>query len=491
MPFRFDRLSFASLFFSLLTALHGQPIQLHPLNPHYFLFRGKATALIASGEHYGAVLNTAFDFRRYLAAIEADGLNYTRLFGGSYVEVPGKSFEILRNDLAPEPGRYLAPWARSTSGGYAGGGNKFDLQKWNPDYFDRYRAFLTEAGKRGIVVEISLFSSQYGEAQWAISPFNSANNVNHTDAINWKELETRQNGNILPFQEAYVRKLVREAGAFDNVIFEIQNEPWSDRGELAGVINPYLPLPGRNMYPNSIDLADALSADWQASVAEWISSGEAALTSKHLIAQNYCNFRFPVRSLIPGVSVVNFHYAYPEAASWNYGLNKAIGYDETGFLGREDDAYRRQAWNFMLAGGSAYDALDYSFSPGHEDGLDTAPNGPGGGSHKLRQQLRVLREFLESFSLVNLRPDTRLVKFVTGAEAHALSDAGREYAVYFDGDGPLDATLSLPAGQFAASWIDLRDGRVQKTVSVRDGNRLTSPAFKNGIALKLKLIGAP
>jgi len=94
---------------STTQAAKSQPIRLHPANPHYFLFRGKAVALITSGEHYGAVLNRDFDYHRYLATLEADGLNYTRLFGGSYVEVPAKSFGILHNDLAPEPGRFLAP----------------------------------------------------------------------------------------------------------------------------------------------------------------------------------------------------------------------------------------------------------------------------------------------------------------------------------------------------------------------------------------------
>src|SRR5271163_5149113 len=84
------------------------PIRLHPANPHYFRFRGKAIALITSGEHYGAVLNRDFDYRRYLDTLQSDGLNYTRLFTGSYVEVPAKSFGILRNDLAPAPNRFLA-----------------------------------------------------------------------------------------------------------------------------------------------------------------------------------------------------------------------------------------------------------------------------------------------------------------------------------------------------------------------------------------------
>src|SRR5579883_397632 len=177
-----------------------RPIHLDPRNPHYFRFRGRTVALTASGEHYGAVLNADFDFREYLATLSAEGLNYTRIFGGSYVEVPAKSFGILRNDLAPQPGRLIAPWARSEVPGYAGGGNKFDLSRWNGEYFGRYRDFLAEASRLGIVVEITLFSSQYGDAQWNLSPFNPSNNVNHTGAIDWKKLATLENGNLFPFR---------------------------------------------------------------------------------------------------------------------------------------------------------------------------------------------------------------------------------------------------------------------------------------------------
>src|ERR1022692_4288232 len=119
---------------NLALLAQNDPIALHPENPHYFLYRGKAIALITSGEHYGAVINPDVDFKQYLATLKADGLNYTRLFPGSYVEVPGKSFGILRNDLAPDPGKFMAPWARSETPGYAGGGNKFDLERWTPAY---------------------------------------------------------------------------------------------------------------------------------------------------------------------------------------------------------------------------------------------------------------------------------------------------------------------------------------------------------------------
>ena len=472
----------------MASAEKSEPIRLHPKNSHYFLFRGKPVVLITSGEHYGAVMNRDFDCHRYLATLEADGLNYTRLFGGSYLEVPAKSFGILRNDLAPRSGRYVAPWARSEVTGYAGGGNKFDLEQWEPEYFRRFHDFLEEAAQRGIVVELTLFSSHYGEMQWNFSPFHPANNINHTAAVDWKKLETLENGNILTYQERYVRKLVREANAFDNVIIEIQNEPWSDRPVTSALINPYLFPPARDKYPNSIDLADELSLAWQERVSQWITSEEAGLPNKHLIAQNYSNFRYPVKRLLPGVSVVNFHYAYPEAVLDNYGLNKAIAYDETGFLGREDDVYRRQAWNFMLSGGSAFDALDYSFSPGHEDGSDLAPNGPGGGSPALRRQLRVLGDFLQAFSLTDLRPDLTLVRHAAGVTAHALSRPGREYAIYFDGTGPAEVELDLPGGKYSAEWVNVSTGDSNHSEKFEHGGGLKvlqSPPFSNGIALRL------
>jgi hypothetical protein len=68
------------LWAAVCSASAADAIRLHPKNPHYFEFRGKAVALVSSGENYGSVINTGFDYRRYLATLAADGLNYTRLF---------------------------------------------------------------------------------------------------------------------------------------------------------------------------------------------------------------------------------------------------------------------------------------------------------------------------------------------------------------------------------------------------------------------------
>ena len=135
------------------TATAAEPIALHPDNGHYFLWRGKPTVLVTSGEHYGAVLNLDFDFERYLDALAADGLNHTRTFSGTYREIVA-SFGITDNPLAPKPNRFLCPWARGDKPGYFDGGNRFDLTRWD-DAYSRAFKFMSAASKSGIVVEMN------------------------------------------------------------------------------------------------------------------------------------------------------------------------------------------------------------------------------------------------------------------------------------------------------------------------------------------------
>ena len=152
----------------------AEPIRLHPANPHYFLFNGKPTVLITSAEHYGAVINKDFDYVPYLNALKAYGLNYTRIYPGAMFEPLGKF--VKENPLGPKPHRLTLPWGRSTQPSYLFGGNKFDLDKWDPAYFARLKDFIAKAGERGIVVEVCFFNSQYTDS-WPLSPLYYENNI--------------------------------------------------------------------------------------------------------------------------------------------------------------------------------------------------------------------------------------------------------------------------------------------------------------------------
>jgi hypothetical protein len=465
----------------------ADPIRPHPDNPRYFLFRGKPTLLITSAEHYGAILNEDFDWKKYLDTLARDGMNYTRIFTGSYVEVPG-NFGITRNTLAPKAGRFLAPWMRSDQPGYRMGGNRFDLSRFNPAYFEKLKAFAAAAAERAIVVEVTLFCSTYSGVQWEAHPFHPANNINKTRLRDWKKLNTPENAGLLAVQEALTRRIVGELAPFDNVFYELQNEPWADAPVVVEAVNPYIRGAAQRQWPNSVDRAGARSLEFQRLAAGWIRDEESKLGVRHMVAQNWSNFKDSVPALDDGVDMVNFHYAFPEAVVWNLALRMPIGYDETGFIGFVDADYRAQAWRFMLAGGALFNNLDYSFSPGLEDGSDFQPDSPGGGGPALRRQLKLLADFMGRLPFLEMGPDQTLVAHSPGALSQALSRPGQVYALHLKGQGPVPLKLQLPAGSYLISWFFPENGEpagVQRLDHKGGVLSLTTPDFAEDLAARI------
>ena len=453
-----------------------EPIALHPKNGHYFLWRGKPTVLVTSGEHYGALLNLDFDVVRYFDALKADGLNHTRVFSGTYREV-AKSFGITDNPLAPKPGRYACPWARSDEPGYADGGSNFDLTRFDPAYFARLHELMAAARDRGIVVEMTLFCPLYRDELWAVSPMNAANNVNGIGRCPRTECLTLKHKRLVEVQVAFAQKMLRELNGYDSLYFEVCNEPY-----FGGV-----------------------TTAWQHRIIETIVEAEKPLLHKHLISLNIANGRKRVVKPHPAVSIFNFHYCVPpDTVAMNYRLGKVIGENETGFRGRHDVLYRTEGWDFLIAGGGLYNNLDYSFTPPHPDGTFLKYRSPGGGSPALRKQLGILKRFLERFDFVWMKPDAKAVRSVSDKlSARALSEPGKAYAVYLHVPLPnkpkriedhlregVEATLVLvlPQGSYRAEWVDTRTGATAGTETFDHGGgdkQLRSPAFADDIALRI------
>jgi len=87
---------------SMILAVAGvraEPIRVHPDNSHFYLFRGKPTVLVTSAEHYGAVMNKAFNYVAYLDSLKSYGLNYTRIYPAAFIEPEGTFHP--ENTLAP------------------------------------------------------------------------------------------------------------------------------------------------------------------------------------------------------------------------------------------------------------------------------------------------------------------------------------------------------------------------------------------------------
>jgi hypothetical protein len=344
----------------------------------------------------------------------------------------------------------------------------WDLAQWDPVYWARLRDFVDEASDRGIVVEYVLFCYFYNDVLWRASPMHPENNVNGLTIADRSRAYDLDNPALLEIQRALVRKAAQELNDFDNVIYEIINEPYSSRD-------------------------GSLLLGWQHHLVDMLVEAESTLPNRHLIAINYENRVARVDTPHPAVSVLNFHYADPAAVAWNYHLDRPIADDETGFKGATPTPYRTEAWAFMLSGGAAISHLDYSFTVAHPDG--TAPivgATPGHGGPAWRAQLTALKRFLDTLDLVAMAPHPEAVLINGHPHTHvaALADIGRVYAAYLWGGGPgVEITLALPAGDYAATWINPADGRELRRDAIADhiggGHSLRTPTFMEDLALKV------
>ena len=122
---------------------------------------------------------------------------------------------------------------------------------------------------------------------------NSRNNINGIGRVERNEVYGGQDRRLLDTQRAVVRKLVTALNRFDNVYFEVCNEPYE---------------------------RDGLTQEWNHLMIEAVVAAEAALPNKHLIAQGFPNSSAAVSRLNRHVSILNFHGTTPDAVRLNYAI---------------------------------------------------------------------------------------------------------------------------------------------------------------------------
>lgn len=419
------------------------PIKLHPDNGHYFLFRSRPTVLITSGEHFGAVINGDFDYIAYLDELKSKNLNYTRAFIGPYHENDGW-VNMQGNTLGPSRSSVVLPWVKS--------GDKYDLTAWNDTFFSRLKDFVNQAGSRGIVIELSLFCPYYDDEVWGNSPFNPANTIQGYSAFR-NDVFRLDAGELLSVEEAYVRKVITELNGYDNIFYEVMNEPY-----VVGI-----------------------GSDWEHHIISIITDTERSLPNKHLISQNIANGSAPISNPHPATSIFNFHYANPpEAVAENYSLNKVIGDDETGFNGTDNEPYRKEGWNFIMAGGGLFNNLDFSFTTHNPTGDADIPSGtPGGGGADIRQSMGALQSFISGVDFVHMVPDNSVI---TSGSGRALVKPGEAYLIYGFGN----IGVNLPAGSFVAEWINVHNGNTEKMETMTGESSVNLASSTGEIAVRIK-----
>jgi len=429
------------------------PLKVHPTNGRYFS-NGGDNPLYLTGSHTWNNLQDIwegsdkieFDYSAYLDFLNKNGHNFIRLW----------LWEHSRGMLAvSNPNIWMdpLPYQRTGPGKAVDGLSRFDLTKFNQDYFDRLRSRVEQARNRGIYVSIMLFNgwsvakNKGGTAAgkpWSTHPFNAANNINgvNGDASgdqSGEETHELRIPAVTAIQEGYVRKVIDTVNDIDNVLYEISNESHS------------------------------ASQQWQYHMVDLIKTYEATKPMQHPVGMTV---EYPNG---------NSNELYTGNADWvspSGDINNPPTADGTKVVLSDTDHLcgicgdRSWAWKAFTRGENPIFMDAYSETT---MAMAQIANDPKWTS--LRWNMGYTRSYADRMDLGKVRPQNSLA-----STRYCLADPGMEYLVYQPNSSGF--SLEMAAGEYKYEWFNPATGKVMEsgTMTVNNGSEWFTPPF-NGDAV--------
>jgi len=438
------------------------PLAVHTKNPRYFQNTATGKAVYLTGSHTWANLvdigpkdpPPQFDFTAYVDWMAKLNHNFIRLWTWELVTWNTKgNGENKLHTAAPQP------WARTGAEKALDGKAKFDLTKFNPEYFERLRSRIATARQRGIYVSVMLFEGwglQFSPGAWEGHPFNPKNNVNGIDGDTNKdgkgvEIHTLVNKAVTAIQEAYVRKVIDTINDFDNVLYEISNE---------------------NHPP---------STEWQYHIIRYVKDYEkgkpatagkpkqhpVGMTFQYRGGSNETLFKSPADWVSPN-NEGGYRDNPPPADGRKVVLNDT---DHLWGIGGN------QAWVWK------------SFTRGHYPLFMDPYDGDVLGSRfdakwePIRKSLGYTLNYARRMNLAEMlpSPDLASTKF-------CLANPGKEYLIYNPSADNASFTAALKAGKYKYEWFNPSDGTIASTgtIEAKDGGQSFEAPFKGDAVLFLE-----
>jgi hypothetical protein len=355
--------------------------------------------------------------------------------------------------------QYYEPlvYCRTGPGLALDGKPKFDLTKFNQDYFDRLRAKVIAAGSRGIYVSIMLFQgwSIYNHDNgnpWPLHPYNKDNNINGINGDTngdgeGKEVHTLQAPAITPIQEAYIRKVIDTVNDLDNVLYEITNE------------------------------TAIFSKDWQYCMVKFIKSYEAKKSRQHPVGMTaFDSGRAGAMAAL---------WASP--ADWISPQNDGVAGDYTSDPPAADGrkviiSDTDHLWGVGGGRDSVWKSFTRGLNPIYMDPL-TKPDGSVEALWKeARKAMGLTLSLAQRINLVMMPPHNEL-----SSSQFCLANPGREYLVYLADGGEVTIDLTAASSKLAVEWMHPTEGTILPGEPISGGARRSfqSP-FGSDAVLHLK-----
>jgi Family of unknown function (DUF6298)/Bacterial Ig-like domain (group 2)/Putative collagen-binding domain of a collagenase len=409
------------------------PLRVSAANPRYFA-DPTGRPIFLTGAHYWKTLQDngttdpppAFDYGAYLDFLQAHNHNFFRLW--YWEQASGTSETAIPNWFSP------LPYQRTGPGVALDGKPRFDLTRFHPEFFDRLRQRIIEAGRRGIYVSVMLFDGwsigtkpHYAFANpWRTHPFHRSNNINGVDGDpnhddSGREIETLQIPAVTALQEAYVWRVIDAVGDLDNVLYEITNE------------------------------GDSTSIEWQYHMIGVIRAYEATRAKQHPVGMT---------QTWPGGTRMALFRSQADWISPNGQLDdppetsgeKVIIADTDhlcGICGTID-----WVWKSATRGENPLFMDGYDGSPGVGEPAHYDPHNPVWAD--VRRNLGYARRYLDRMDLRNARPRRDL-----SSSGYCLAEspaAGARLLVFLPGGKTAAVNLEGYRGPFRAEWLDPATG---------------------------------
>ncbi|MCW5965747.1 MAG: hypothetical protein KIT83_17040 [Bryobacterales bacterium] len=411
----------------LASAAHAQEprgIHIWGANPFYWQLDGRPVLLLGASDDDNLFQWPADKLEPHLDTMRAIGANYVRNTMSDRVDM----------------GHELYPYLRLPSG-------KYDLNQWNPEYWERFERFLAWTGARNIVVQIEVWDRfDYSRDHWLPHPYNPANNVNYTHEESglaavypnhpgsneqpffFSTPAQRNNRVLFPYQQRFVEKMLSYSLRHNHVLYCMDNET---KGEAAWgqywaeFIKQRARERGLRVYVTEM---------WDA----WdIKSDEHRRTLDHPELYDFADMSQNNHNK-GDVHWANALWAreYLEAQPRPINTVKTYGAD-TGTYGSNQDAVER-VFRHVLAG--------FAAARFHR------PNSGLGMSEPAQATVKAVRKMESIVPAWELRPAMERLSEREPNEAYLAAANDRIFVVYFPSGGGVDA--EFPGGQYMLRWIN-------------------------------------
>ncbi|MEQ8880958.1 MAG: DUF6298 domain-containing protein [Cyclobacteriaceae bacterium] len=408
----------------------SQGIKPYEKNKWYWQYHGEPVLLIGGSDDDNLYQWTGKEL--------TDHLDLMASVGGNYV----------RNTMSDRDEGNIYAFERGRNG-------KYDLEKWNKEYWQRLSFFLEETNKRGIIVQLTLWDQfDIGGSNWNRHPWNPDNNINlESGSLTGREdfFSAVDNADqaVMKFQRLYVDQLLSITIPYGHVLYNINNES-SESGSWenywARYIKDVAKESGKAIYVTNMQLSATNAIRHVMSNGElfdFVDISQNNQDSKGGRGQAHWDYLMFLRQKIASYGPIPMN---------NVKIYGATDGSTNFSAGSETEAIDR-FWRNIF-GGCASARFHRPSVPEKRWG--------SGLNERVQTNLKAVKMLLEKLDIYSCTPHNDLlsprVSVPTMMEAYVTADIGRQYGIYFpQGRYKVDLDPWVYADNLRLQWLDIND----------------------------------